>query len=97
MLKRRPLLLFFPLAFLLSWYPYILGKTHLVRTSGGMNPLGVMVAAIVVAAVCYRAAGVKKLLGRYLRWSSGSTSAFALVERFNCCADAAPDGASANS
>lgn len=80
MLKRRPLLLFFPLAFLLSWYPYILGKTHLVRTSGGMNPLGVMVAAVVVAAVCYRAAGVKELLGRYLRWRIGwSNYIFALL------------------
>lgn len=80
MLKRRPLFLFFPLAFLLSWYPYILGKTHLVRTSGGMNPLGVMVAAVVVAAVCYRAAGVKELLGRYLRWRIGwSNYIFALL------------------
>jgi hypothetical protein len=24
----RSLIVFFPLAFLLSWYPYILGKTH---------------------------------------------------------------------
>ncbi len=76
----RPLLLFFPLAFLLSWYPYILGKTHLVRTSGGMNPLGVMVAAVATAAVCYRVAGVKELLGRYLRWRIGwSNYAFALL------------------
>jgi membrane protease YdiL (CAAX protease family) len=76
----RPLLFFFPLAFLLSWYPYILGKTHLVRTSGGMNPLGVMVAGIVAAAICYGSAGVKGLLGRYLRWRIGPGSyAFALL------------------
>jgi hypothetical protein len=35
----RSLIVFFPLAFLLSWYPYILGKTHFVRTSRGINPL----------------------------------------------------------
>jgi len=71
MLKEHPLLVFFPLAFLLSWYPYVLGKTHLVKTSGGMNPLGVMVAAIVAAAVCYGGQGVKQLLGRYFRWRIG--------------------------
>jgi len=51
MVERRALILFFPLAFLLSWYPYILGKTHLVKTSGGINPLGPMVAALIVAAL----------------------------------------------
>jgi len=66
--KERPLMVFFPLAFLLSWYPYIIGKTHFVKTSGGMNPLGVMVAAILAAAICYGGPGVKQLLGRYLRW-----------------------------
>jgi hypothetical protein len=39
MVERRVLILFFPMAFLLSWYPYILDKTHLVKTSGGINPL----------------------------------------------------------
>ena len=64
----RSLVVFFPLAFLLSWYPYILGKTHLVRTSGGINPLGPAVAALVVAGAFYRARGVKQLLARYLPW-----------------------------
>jgi len=68
MAERRVLILFFPLAFLLSWYPYILGKTNLVKTSGGINPLGPMVAALIVAAICYGKAGVKELLGRYARW-----------------------------
>jgi|SRR5882724_295357 len=71
MAERRVLILFFPLAFLLSWYPYILGKTHLVKTSGGINPLGPMVAALIVAAICYGKAGVKELLGRYARWRIG--------------------------
>lgn len=75
----RPLLLFFPLSFLLSWYPYLLGKTGWVKTSGGINPLGVMVAGIIVAGVCYRG-GVKELLGRYLRWRiSWENYAFALL------------------
>jgi len=71
MIERRVLILFFPMAFLLSWYPYILGKTHLVKTSGGINPLGPMVAALIVAAICYGKAGVKELLGRYVRWRIG--------------------------
>ena len=29
---QRPLIAFFPLVFFLSWYPFILGKTHLVHT-----------------------------------------------------------------
>ncbi len=71
MVERRALILFFPLAFLLSWYPYILGKTHLVKTSGGINPLGPMATALIVAAICYGKAGVKELLGRYVRWRIG--------------------------
>jgi uncharacterized protein len=71
MVERRALTLFFSVAFLLSWYPYILGKTHLVKTSGGINPLGPMVAALIVAAICYGKAGVKELLGRYARWRIG--------------------------
>ena len=71
MAELRALILFFPLAFLLSWYPYILGKTHLVKTSGGINPLGPMVAALIVASICYGKTGVKELLGRYTRWRIG--------------------------
>jgi membrane protease YdiL (CAAX protease family) len=80
MVERRALLLFFPLAFLLSWYPYLLGKTHLVKTSGGINPLGPMVAALIVAAIFYGKAGFKELLGRYARWRIGwGPLAFALL------------------
>lgn len=80
MLKQRPLLVFFPTAFILSWYPFILGKTHLVRTSGGINPLGPMVAAIIVASTYYRGRGLKELWGRYLRWRIGwSNYFFALI------------------
>lgn len=68
MRTQRSLIVFFPLAFLLSWYPFILGKTHLVHTSGGINPLGPAVAALIVAGVFYRARGFKEILGRYLPW-----------------------------
>ena len=72
--------MFFPVAFKLSWYPFILDKTHLVRTSGGINPLGPMVAAVIVAGIYYRGRGVKKLLGRYLHWRIGwSNYAFAFL------------------
>ena len=64
----RSMAVFFPLAFLLSWYPYILGKTGLVHTSGGINPLGPGLAALIVASAVYRLGGVKELLTRYLPW-----------------------------
>ena len=73
--------LFFFLAFLLSWYPYLLGKTHLVRTSGGINPLGPAVAALIVAGIFYRWRGIKELMARYLPWRAHWTNyaiAFAL-------------------
>lgn len=69
---QRSLTVFFPLAFLLSWYPFLLGKTHLVHTSGGINPLGPAVAALIAAGACYGFRGIKELLARYLpgraRW-----------------------------
>ena len=70
MLKRRPLLLFFPLAFLLSWYPWLL---VIIRDSGnaGPNPLGVLLAAIVVTARVYGRSGLKDLFSRLVRWRAG--------------------------
>src|SRR5215469_945734 len=72
--------LFFFLAFLFSWYPYLLGKTHVVRTSGGINPLGPGVAALIVAGIVYRWRGIKELLSRYLPWRAHwSNYAIALI------------------
>lgn len=80
MRRQRTLAAFFPLAFLLSWYPFILGKTHLVRTSGGINPLGPAVAALIVAGVFYGRHGIKELLTRYLPWRARLQHyAFAIV------------------
>src|SRR5215469_10887879 len=80
MRAQRSLALFFPLAFLFSWYPYLLGKTHVVRTSGGINPLGPGVAALIVAGIVYRWRGIKELLSRYLPWRAHwSNYAIALI------------------
>jgi len=69
--RTAPVAVFFPLAFLLSWYPYIIGKTGLVHTSGGINPLGVAVAALIAADAFYGWRGMKELLARYLPWRAG--------------------------
>jgi len=50
-IQSRPLWFFFPLAFLLSWYPWYLHFFG-VHTSGGMNPLGVLLAAWIMSGVC---------------------------------------------
>ena len=70
MLKRRPLLFFFPLAFALSWYPWILA---LVQRSGpsGPNPLGVLVAALLVTGLAFGKTGLKDLFARLFRWRVG--------------------------
>jgi len=68
----RPLTVFFPLAFLLSWYPWLL--SFLGVKASGINPLGVLAAALIVAGVGGGWSGVKSLLLRIvhvrfgLRW-----------------------------
>lgn len=70
MLKRRPVLFFFPLAFILSWYPWVIA---LARGSGngGPNPLGVLVAALIVTGASQGKAGMKDLFSRLFRWRVG--------------------------
>ena len=58
----RPLTVFFPLAFLLSWYPWLLSFFG-VKASG-INPLGVLAAALIVAGVGGGWSGLKSLLRR---------------------------------
>ena len=65
----KRLCVFFPLAFLLSWYSWLLKAAHVRAASGGINPLGPLVAALVVAGGFDGWAGIKQLLGRYLRWN----------------------------
>ena len=69
LIRNHPTLSFFVLAFALSWYPHVLGLLG-VRASG-INPLGVLVAGLIVPA-CERGwAGAKALLARIFRWRAG--------------------------
>ena len=65
LLQERPLWVFFPLAFLLSWYPWLL--SFLGVKAHGMNPLGVLLAALIVAAASRGWRGLKALLLRIVR------------------------------
>jgi hypothetical protein len=66
------LAIFFVLAFLFSWYPWIIA---LVRgTASGPNPLGPLLAALLVTGIAGGRSGIRTLLGRIVRarigWSS---------------------------
>ena len=63
--RERPLRFFFPLAFLLSWYPTLLSFVG-VRASG-INPLGVLAAALIVSGLAAGRPGVTALLRRMVR------------------------------
>jgi membrane protease YdiL (CAAX protease family) len=65
-LRARPLWFFFPLAFLLSWYTWYLRLAG-VHTSGGMNPLGVLLAGLIMSWLCGGAGGARVFLGRIVR------------------------------
>ena len=58
------------IAFALSWYPWILALLR-GRTSGP-NPLGPLVAAILVIAIVSGRAGLREFFGRLLRWRVGA-------------------------
>jgi len=64
-LRARPALWFALLAFLLSWYPTLLGELG-VKASG-INPLGPFVAALILSGAIGGWAAVKALLGRMVR------------------------------
>ncbi|MBZ5589728.1 MAG: CPBP family intramembrane metalloprotease [Acidobacteriia bacterium] len=88
MIKRHPLLVFFVLAFLLSWYPWLIALAR--HTTTGPNPLGPMAAALIVAGIVGRGAGVKELLGRLVRARVGwSWYAVALLLPVVVCGTAA--------
>src|SRR5437762_14088214 len=69
-LKQHRLVAFFVLAFALSWYPWILALLR-GRTSGP-NPLGPLVAAIIVTAIVHGRSGLREFLGRLVRWRVGA-------------------------
>jgi membrane protease YdiL (CAAX protease family) len=66
MLRRYRLPFFFVLAFLLSWYPWIIALLKHKQT--GPNPLGPLVAAIVITAMTEGRSGLKILLRRLIQW-----------------------------
>src|SRR2546423_8391410 len=62
---RNDLASFFVLAFLFSWYPWIIA---LVRgTASGPNPLGPLIAALIVTGLADGRSGMRTLLGRMVR------------------------------
>ena len=65
MIRRHQLVSFFLLAYLLSWYPWLIALARHATT--GPNPLGPMAAALIVAAVAGRGAGLRELLARLVR------------------------------
>src|SRR5215470_3402130 len=65
--KKHPFATFVVLAFALSWYPWVLHLTGLVPRASGMNPLGVLAAAFISAALFRGRTGVKELLARLVR------------------------------
>ncbi len=64
--RRRPLLTFFLLSCLFSWWPAVLGAVGV--SSGGLAGFGPFLAAVVVLALTRGRAGVKDLLVRMVRW-----------------------------
>ena len=72
LIARHDLAFFFVLAFLFSWYPWIIA---LVRgTASGPNPLGPFIAALLVTGLAEGRPGLRTLLSRIVRarigWSS---------------------------
>jgi membrane protease YdiL (CAAX protease family) len=63
------LILFFALAFPLSWYPWIIALFK--GTTTGPNPLGPFVAALIVLGITEGRTGIKQLLSRIVRWRVG--------------------------
>jgi uncharacterized protein len=71
-IARHDLTVFFVLAFLLSWYPWLIGMVR--GKASGPNPLGPLIAALIVTGLAEGRSGMRTLLGRIGRarigWSS---------------------------
>jgi membrane protease YdiL (CAAX protease family) len=63
--REHPVATFLPLAFLLSWYPWLLALAQ--GRSTGPNPLGPFAAALVVTGLAAGWPAVKALLGRMVK------------------------------
>jgi membrane protease YdiL (CAAX protease family) len=62
---RHELVAFFVLAFLFSWYPWIIALAR--GKTSGPNPLGPLIAALIAAAIADGRSGLRELLGRIVR------------------------------
>src|SRR5215831_13869221 len=67
--RRHCLIAFFVMAFVLSWYPWIIALLR-GRTSGP-NPLGPFVAAIIMTAVVSGRSRLREFFSRLVRWRVG--------------------------
>src|SRR4051812_12941282 len=61
-LARHELVAFFILAFVLSWYPWLIALAQ--GRSSGPNPVGPLIAALIVAGIADGWPGVRELFGR---------------------------------
>lgn len=66
--KKHPFATFVILAFALSWYPWVLHVTGLVPRASGMNPMGVVAAAFIAAALVGGGTEAKELLKRLVHF-----------------------------
>jgi membrane protease YdiL (CAAX protease family) len=64
-IHRHRLVVFFVLAFALSWYPWVIALTR--GLTSGPNPLGPLVAGIIVTALVFGRSGLREFFGRIVR------------------------------
>src|SRR4051794_35322087 len=64
-ITRHQLVAFFVLAFVFSWYPWIIALAR--GRSSGPNPLGPFIAALIVAGITQGWPGIRDLLARMVR------------------------------
>jgi uncharacterized protein len=64
-IARHQLVTFFVLAFVFSWYPWIIALAR--GQTSGPNPLGPLFAALLVAGIASGRSGLRDLLGRLVR------------------------------
>jgi CAAX protease family protein len=68
-LKRHCLVAFFMIAFALSWYPWVIALAH--GQTSGPNPLGPLVAGIIMSAIVSGRPGLREFFSRLVRWRVG--------------------------
>lgn len=71
-IARHDLATFFILAFLFSWYPWVIAMVR--GTVSGPNPLGPLIAALIVTGLADGLSGMRGLLGRVVRARIGFSS-----------------------